>query len=163
MDPLFPVLYSLLSAKTIFTLLIGIVTSIAAGIASEILIRRRQRFMAGQKEETESLESGLAKTFQALQENSQRAMELLNRLQSELTDRTTRIQAFEVRLHELQQQRALLELTEDQQQALRALTRRQPSPREIFMSLDFWLGRVFPSTVFFVLGIIASVLIRRYN
>lgn len=104
------------------------------------------------------IEKELSKTFTALQENSQQAIGLLTRLQTEVTERTKTVQEVERKLSELEQQRKLLELTAEQRKALQELVRRPPAAKEIFTSLDFWLGRVFVSltvgTMFFVLGIV---------
>lgn len=84
-------------------------------------------------------------------------MRLLADLRIEVASRAKTVQDIESRLDELRRQRALLDLTNDQKTALQQLLRRQPSPGDIFTSLDFWLGRVFVSvvvgSVFFALGI----------
>ena len=114
-----------------------------------------------QKKEAAPLERQLDTTLRALEKNSQEALRLLGLLQGEVAERTRTVQDIEARLDELRQQRTLLELTDVQKKALESLVRPQPSPRQILTSLDFWLGRVTPGAVFFVLGVIVTLLIRR--
>jgi hypothetical protein len=72
------------------------------------------------------------------------------------------IEGLESDISELRQQRSLLALTPEQQEALRALVRRPTSARQIFSSLDFWLGRVAVSFVFFLLGLTAAGPVNHY-
>jgi hypothetical protein len=140
--------------------LIGAVASFLASVlytlvAVKLAAKRREA------KTEERLEEQLAAVFHGLQENSRQATQLLARLQSEVTARNNTMQEIEMKLQELRQQRTLIELTSEQRQAIEGLVRRQPSPREIFTSLDFWLGRVAPSAFFFMMGIMASWLVRR--
>ena len=105
-----------------------------------------------------SISQELATTLAALEANSKQATDLLARLQSEISDRTKTVQQMESDLKQLQEKRTLLELTDDQKKAIEALVRRQPTPREIFTSLDFWLGRVFVSALFFIAGLTVNLL-----
>jgi ABC-type transporter Mla subunit MlaD len=104
----------------------------------------------------ERLEEQLPAVFQALQENSRQAAQLLARLQQEVTDRNQTIQNIETKLHELRQERTMLELTSEQREAIKGLIRRPQSLGEMLTSLDFWVGQVAVNTGFFVLGLIAS-------
>src|SRR5207247_530058 len=63
-------------------------------------------------------------------------------------------------LDELQRQRKVLELTEEQKRAIQALIMRQSTPKQIFASFDFWLGRVLPGAFFFVLGVLVTLKLR---
>jgi len=64
---------------------------------------------------------------------------------------------MEAKLQELRQQRTLLDLSLEQKKALEALVRRDPTVREIFTSLEFWVGRVLLSAVFFGLGVVFTI------
>jgi hypothetical protein len=132
---------------------------IAAGIAVFInfgsaLFERRDRRPEVQLEK--GLEEQLGSMFHTLEENSRQATNLLARLQSEVTNRNRAMQEIETKLQELQQQRELLTLTPEQQQAIAGLVRRPSSLRDIFTSLDFWVGRFALSLGFFVLGLLVS-------
>jgi chromosome segregation ATPase len=107
-------------------------------------------------EPEEKLEEQLATVFRGLEENSRQATQLLARLQREVTTRNSTMQEIETKLQELRQQRTLLELTPEQRQAIEGLARRRPSLRDIFTSLDFWVGRFALSLSFFVLGLLAA-------
>lgn len=107
------------------------------------------------------IEAQLTATLNTLQENSEQAMKLLELMQAEVARRTTAAQEIERNLKILEQQRALLELTPDQRQAIEGLLRRQPSMGEIFKSLDFWVGRVLPSGFFFTTGIFITLGLQR--
>jgi len=102
---------------------------------------------------TEPFEGQVATTLQELERNAREVAMLVARLQVEVADRTRTLQDIEARLQELQQQRKLLDLTQEQKTALEALARRQPAVGEIFRSLDFWLGRFLLTALFFLAGI----------
>ena len=98
-------------------------------------------------------EQQLKKALQGLQQNSEQAAALIERLQRDVAERHRTALEIERRLQELRQQRTLLELTPEQRRGLEGLVRRQPSPWEIFASTDFWIGRFLPSAVFFGAGV----------
>jgi hypothetical protein len=134
--------------------LITVVLAVLINLGASALFER-----AGIRPEVqpeERLEEQLASIFHALEENSRQATHLLTRLQSEITTRSKAMQGIETRLQELQQQRALLELTPEQRQAIEGLVRRPSSLRDILTSLDFWVGRFALSLGFFVLGLLVS-------
>ncbi len=138
-----PVTLALLGA--LLSLLVNFIKSAA---------ERRHGLSAVQPEER--LEEQLTAVFHSLEENSHQAAQLLTRLESEVATRHTAIQEIETKLQGLRQQRALLELTPEQQQAIEGLVRRPSSLRSIFTSLDFWVARFGLSFTFFVLGLLAG-------
>jgi len=114
----------------------------------------------GKQTAPETLEDQLATTLRALVDNSQQATQLLTRLQNEVSNRSKAVEEIETKLEELRKQRSLLELTDDQKTAIALLVRRQPSLKEVLTSLDFWVGRILPSTIFFILGVIVTLWLR---
>ena len=111
---------------------------------------------------SEALETQLAATLRNLQDNSAQALRLLADLQAEVTTRTRRVHDIEAKLQELQQQRAILELTEGQRRAIASLIRRESSFQEIVTSTEFWIGRVLPGALFFLMGVLLSLRMRRF-
>jgi DNA repair exonuclease SbcCD ATPase subunit len=136
-------------------LITGFLTAFTSAFLSAGLSTLFQRERQETKTEAR-LEEQLPAVFQTLQENSRQATQLLARLQSEVANRNKAMQEIDTKLQELRQQRTLLELTPEQRQAIEGLVRRPVSLRDIFTSLDFWVGRfalsVTLSTVFFLLG-----------
>jgi hypothetical protein len=131
--------------------LIGALLAILASVLSTLLAVKRR-----EAKPEERLEEQLAAVFHGLEENSRQATQLLARLQSEVTARNNTMQEIETKLQELRQQRTLLELTSEQRQAIEGIVRRRSSLRDIFTSLDFWVGRFALSFSFFMLGLLAA-------
>src|SRR5947209_2535860 len=73
----------------------------------------------------EGMQKQLGKTLRALEQDSSEAMKLLTLLQDEVTRRTTTVQEIEAKLNELRQQRTLLQLTDEQRNAIEGLIRRK--------------------------------------
>jgi len=94
--------------------------------------------------------------LKTLETNSKHAVEALMKLQIEVQSRTKGLQDIEKELTELQQQRSLLELTKDQKAAIATVLQRPKTIRDILLSNDFWVGRVLPGVVFFLLGTLFS-------
>ncbi len=134
------------------------IAGIVAGALTALL---QLRFVRPKPSRREPLEADLMAALTALQENSRRATELLTRLQDEVSKRSGVVRELEGQLEALKQQRTLLELTPEQQEAIQSLVRRAPSIPQILTSVDFWVGRVAVSTVFFLLGIGVTLLIGR--
>jgi len=129
----------------------------AAGVAalSTLVSFILERLSGRAKPRERTLQDELDSTLSALKRNSDQAGSLLAALQGEVGKRTATVQRLEDELHALRQQRSLLELTPEQRDAIAAMVRRPATPREIFRSTDFWLGRVLPGFVFFALGLAA--------
>jgi hypothetical protein len=102
----------------------------------------------------EQLEDQMARALNALQQNTQDVTQMLARGQREMT-------GIETKLRELRQERAILELTPEQQEVIKSVVRRPQSLREMLASLDFWVGQVAVNACFFVLGLVTSWLGRR--
>lgn len=139
-----------------FLVVAAVIGFLLSALQAFLVVRIRRK-----PAEQPPLEKQLAKAIHALEQNSQEASRLLTLLQNEVATRTHALKDIETNLNELQQQRALLELTEEQKKAVESLVRRRPSTKDIFTSKEFWLGRVLPSAIFFLLGIIVTYLIRR--
>ena len=132
-------------------LIAGLLASLFASALSTYLIQRSSMRV------TPPLENQLVTTLEALRENSRQAVDLMARLQTEMDNRTSAVREMEAKLNELRQQRSLLELTPEQRRGIESLVQKQPSAREIFWSLDFWLGKVLVTAIFFGLGIAVTL------
>jgi hypothetical protein len=84
-------------------------------------------------------------------------MTLLARLQNEVSGRTRNLQEMESHLRDLREQGTLLDLSSEQKKALETLLHRRPVASEIFLSLDFWLGRFLLNAAFFLAGVVFTV------
>lgn len=148
-----PTRLKILAEKFVITF-VGLTFIFLFNFGSSLFFERRST--PSEVKTEEQFEEQLGSVFQTLEKNSQQATLLLTRLQNEVTRRNNAMQEAEAKLQELQQQRTLLELTSEQRQAIEGLVRRPQSARDIFTSLDFWLGRFALSTGFFVLGLLVS-------
>jgi hypothetical protein len=106
-------------------------------------------------------DENIEKTIERLQSDSRQAVQLLSVLQNQISQQQAVIQNAQKDLGTIQEQRRVLQLTEDEKRAIQTLIRRQPTPKEIFTSTDFWFGRFMLSLFFFVLGILIGPWVRR--
>jgi len=122
--------------------IVGVVASMVGSVVSA--------YLAARPVSAPTTEVQLAATLKKLEQNSQEATQLLNRIQGEALDRTKK-------LEELRQLHTLLELTPTQRKAIDALRHTDSTAAEIFTSRDFWLGRFLLSAGFFLAGIAVMV------
>ena len=132
-------------------LVLAFVIQLLAALLREAPFRRRPE---------ESLEKSLEATLRGLDEHFNKAMQLLSQLQVEVSKRSQAISQTEGKLRALREEEALLKLTEPERKALKRFLR-PTTARDVFMSLDFWLGRVALGFVFFLAGLLASWYFRR--
>jgi TolA-binding protein len=109
------------------------------------------------------LEKQIEISLKQLQEDSNRSLALITKLQKEISQRKESVQQAEQELNTLRQQKSALELTDEQKRAIQSLIRQQPSTKEYFTSKDFWLGKVLVSAVFLIIGLIAGRWMRRFD
>src|SRR5207245_1197692 len=106
-------------------LLVQIVPAVAiAGAASTLLTFLWERLRSTARLPEQALQDNLAKQLSALKHHSEQATSLLEALQGEVGKRTESVRTLQEELDALRQQRALLDFTTEQREAITAMVRR---------------------------------------
>jgi len=109
------------------------------------------------------LETEIQTSLKQLQDDSNRTLTLITKLQKEISERKDSVQQAEQELNTLRQQKTALELTNEQKHAIQSLVKQQPSTKEFFTPKDFWLGKVLVSTFCMIIGLVAGRWMRRFD
>jgi hypothetical protein len=145
------------SLPVVFMTVLSILVSLLASGAGALI----SKYFFNQKTAEPQLEAQVLAAIDALQQDSIQATALLKKLQTQVEQELRTAHDIQQQLKDLQHQKKLLDLNAEEKDALRALLKKQPTVREIFTSIDFWLGRVAPGAFFFIIAMFVTLKLRK--